>query len=158
MESPIISVRGLTVSYGDQRVLDGVNLDVQRGEVWRCWEAAAPARARCCATSSGSSGRTQARFYVQGVDINRCTARELKAIRRGMGVAFQEGALFSSMSVEENIELPLRELTTLADPVIEIMTYHQACIRGSGRGGKIAAAGAIRRYEETCSGCTRNRA
>jgi phospholipid/cholesterol/gamma-HCH transport system ATP-binding protein len=74
---------------------------------------------------------------VQGVDINRCTAQELKAIRRGMGVAFQEGALFSSLSVEENIELPLRELTTLADPVIEIMTFIKLAAVGLSEAGKL---------------------
>ena len=54
-----------------------------------------------------------------------------------MGVAFQEGALFSSMSVEENVELPLRELTTLADPVIEIMTYIKLASVGLGDAGKL---------------------
>src|SRR5580704_16864306 len=54
-----------------------------------------------------------------------------------MGVAFQEGALFSSMSVEENIELPLRELTTLADPVIEIMTFLKLASVGLSEAGKL---------------------
>ena len=54
-----------------------------------------------------------------------------------MGVAFQEGALFSSLSVEENVELPLRELTTLADPVIEIMTFIKLASVGLSEAGKL---------------------
>ena len=58
-------------------------------------------------------------------------------IRRKMGVAFQGSALFSSMSVEENVELPLRELTNLAEPVIEIMTYIKLASVGLGESGKL---------------------
>jgi phospholipid/cholesterol/gamma-HCH transport system ATP-binding protein len=137
MANPIICVRDLTVSYGGRRVLDGVNLDVERGEVM------------CLLGGSGSGKSTMLRHiiglekpdagtvHVQGVDINHCSARELKAVRRGMGVAFQEGGLFSSMSLEENVELPLRELTTLADPVIEIMTYLKLASVGLGDAGKL---------------------
>jgi phospholipid/cholesterol/gamma-HCH transport system ATP-binding protein len=53
-----------------------------------------------------------------------------------MGVAFQEAALFNSMSVEENVGLPMHELTTLADPVIEIMTYVKLAAVGLGEAGK----------------------
>ena len=53
-----------------------------------------------------------------------------------MGVAFQECALFNSMSIEENVGLPLHELTTLADPVIEIMTYMKLAAVGLGEAGK----------------------
>jgi phospholipid/cholesterol/gamma-HCH transport system ATP-binding protein len=61
--------------------------------------------------------------FVHGIDINKCSPQELRRLRRTMGVTFQESALFNSLSIEENVGLPLRELTTLADPVIEIMVY-----------------------------------
>jgi len=53
-----------------------------------------------------------------------------------MGVTFQESALFNSLSIEENIGLPLRELTTLADPVIEIMVYMKLAAVGLDEAGK----------------------
>src|SRR6267154_4782873 len=137
MESPVISVRGLTVSYGDQRVLDGVNLDVQRGEVMVLLGGSGSGKSTMLRHINGLERPDSGTVLVQGIDINRCAARELKAIRRGMGVAFQEGALFSSMSVEENIELPLRELTTLADPVIEIITFLKLAAVGLSEAGKL---------------------
>jgi phospholipid/cholesterol/gamma-HCH transport system ATP-binding protein len=137
MESPVISVRGLTVSYGDQRVLDGVNLDIQRGEVMVLLGGSGSGKSTMLRHIIGLERPDSGAVLVQGVDINRCTARELKAIRRGMGVAFQEGALFSSLSVEENIELPLRELTSLADPVIEIMTFLKLASVGLSEAGKL---------------------
>jgi phospholipid/cholesterol/gamma-HCH transport system ATP-binding protein len=137
MDSPVISVRGLTVSYGDQRVLDGVNLDVQRGEVMVLLGGSGSGKSTMLRHIIGLERPDSGSVLVQGVDINRCTAQELRAIRRGMGVAFQEGALFSSLSVEENIELPLRELTTLADPVIEIMTFLKLAAVGLSEAGKL---------------------
>src|SRR5271170_839689 len=123
MTNPIISVRDLIVSYGGRRVLDGVNLDIERGEVMALLGASGSGKSTMLRHIIGLERPDSGTIHVQGVDINQCSARELKAIRRDMGVAFQESALFSSLSIEENVELPLRELTELADPVIEIMTY-----------------------------------
>src|SRR6201996_3905522 len=137
MESPIISVRNLTVSYGGHRVLNGVNLDIQHGEVLALLGGSGSGKSTMLRHIIGLERPDAGTVHVQGVDINHCSAQELKAIRRGMGVAFQEGALFSSMSVEENVELPLRELTTLADPVIEIMTYIKLASVGLGESSKL---------------------
>src|SRR6201997_2245745 len=137
MATPIISVRDLVVSYGDHRVLDGVNLDVERGEVLALLGGSGSGKSTMLRHIIGLERPQSGTILVRGIDINRCSAQELKAIRRGMGVAFQDSALFSSMSVEENVELPLRELTTLADPVIEIMTYIKLASVGLGEVGKL---------------------
>ena len=62
-------------------------------------------------------------ILVNGVDITACAASELAAVRRRIGVAFQGSALFSSMTIAENVALPLQELTQLADPIIALMVW-----------------------------------
>src|SRR5262245_33413830 len=123
METPIISVRDLTVRYGSHRVLDGVNLDVMRGEVMVLLGGSGSGKSTMLRQIIGLERPYSGTVHVLGVDLNRCSAQELKAVRRDMGVAFQESALFNSLTIEENVSMPLRELTNLADPVVEIMDY-----------------------------------
>src|SRR4029079_7835631 len=62
-------------------------------------------------------------IVVNGTDITSCSASELATVRRGIGVAFQGSALFNSMTIAENVALPLQELTRLAEPVIALMVW-----------------------------------
>ena len=137
MEEPIIAVRDLTVRYGNQGVLDRVNLDIARGEVMVLLGGSGSGKTTMLRHIIGLQRPDAGSVLVQGVDINRCSARELKAVRRTMGVVFQEAALFNSLSIEENVALPLRELTTLADPVIEIMVYMKLASVGLGEVEKL---------------------
>jgi phospholipid/cholesterol/gamma-HCH transport system ATP-binding protein len=136
MADPMISVNGLTVIYGGRRVLDGVNLDIERGEVMVLLGGSGSGKTTMLRHIIGLERPDSGTVRVRGVDINRCSVKELEAIRRSMGVAFQESALFNSMSIEENVSLAPRELTTLADPVIEIMTYMKLAAVGLGEAGK----------------------
>src|SRR5215813_9874422 len=137
MSSPIISVRDLVVRYGSHEVLKGVNLDVERGEVMALLGSSGSGKSTMLRQIIGLERPYLGTVRVRGVDINRCSAEELKTIRRAMGVAFQEAALFNSLTVEENVGLPLRELTTLADPVIEIMVYLKLAAVGLGEAVKL---------------------
>ncbi len=136
MSSPMISVRDLTVRYGSHQVLNGVNLDVERGEVMVLLGGSGSGKSTMLRQIIGLDRPFSGTVYVQGIDINHCSPQELKRVRRTMGVAFQESALFNSLSIEENIGLPLRELTTLADPVIEIMVYMKLAAVGLDEAGK----------------------
>lgn len=77
-------------------------------------------------------------MYVNGVDLAKCTAGELKRVRRSIGVAFQNAALFNSMSVEDNIALPLREHTRLAESTIRLMTWMKLAVVGLAEFGKLS--------------------
>ena len=150
MADAIISIRDLTVVYGSHRVLDQVNLDIQKGEVLVLLGGSGSGKTTMLRHIIALERPSSGTIKVRGVDINRCSPEDLKRIRRSMGVAFQECALFNSMTVEENVSLPLRELTGLADPVIEIMTYL-----------KLAAVGlaeASRRMPQEFSGGMKKRA
>lgn len=132
MEDAMISVDGLTVDYGSNRVLDHVNLNIERGEIMVLLGGSGAGKTTLMRNIIGLERPTSGTVRVQGVDIHRCSRKELKAIRCTMGVAFQESALFNSMSIRENVSLPLHELTTLSDSVIEIMTYMKLAAVGLG--------------------------
>jgi phospholipid/cholesterol/gamma-HCH transport system ATP-binding protein len=123
MVDPVISVRELSVSYGGQPVLKGINLDVRRGEVMVLLGGSGAGKSTLLRQIIGLERPSSGAVYVQGININQCSESELNMVRQSMGVAFQEAALFNSLSTRENVALPLRELTTLAEPVIEIMSY-----------------------------------
>lgn len=137
MPEPLISVEGLTVVYGGRRVLDGVSLDIQPAEVLALLGGSGSGKTTMLRHITGLERPRSGTVRIRGVDINRCSPQELKAIRRTMGVTFQECALFNSLSIEENAALPLRELTDLADPVIEIMTYMKLAAVGLGDASKL---------------------
>jgi phospholipid/cholesterol/gamma-HCH transport system ATP-binding protein len=137
MVNPVISVRDLCVSYGGQPVLEGINLDVKRGEVMVLLGGSGAGKSTLLRQIVGLEPPTSGEVYVQGVDINRCSKKELHVIRRSMGVAFQEAALFNSLSTRENVALPLRELTKLAEPVIQIISYLKLAQVGLGEAGDL---------------------
>jgi len=116
--------------------LDSVSLDIQPGEVLALLGGSGSGKTTILRHIIGLERPYSGTVRIRGIDINRCSPKELKAIRRTLGVAFQECALFNSLSIEENVALPLRELTGLADPVIEIMTYMKLAAVGLGDAGK----------------------
>ena len=137
MADVMISVDGLTVEYGDHRVLDGVSLDIERGEVMVLLGGSGSGKTTMLRHIIGLERPNSGTVRIRGVDINRCSPKELKAIRSHHGRGLP-GVLRCSirMSIEENVGLPLHELTDLADPVIEIMTYMKLAAVGLGEAGK----------------------
>jgi len=107
------------MSYGARRVLDGVDLDVYRGEILVLLGGSGSGKTTLLKQVLGLAKPEAGSITINGVDITSCSQRELGAVRRRIGVAFQGGALFNSMSVADNVALPLRELTRLADSTIK---------------------------------------
>lgn len=122
-EAPnIIEVRDLVTYYGDRLILKGVNFDVRRGEIMVIMGGSGSGKTTLLRHMLGLKQPTSGTINVLGRDITRLSSRELYDLRKEMGVAFQGGALFGSMSVAENIQLPLREHTRLDSKTIGIMT------------------------------------
>ena len=133
----IISVRDVSVSYGAHRVLEGINLEVKRGEVMVLLGASGSGKSTLIRQIVGLERPDSGQVYIKGFDINRCPAAALSILHRSMGVAFQEAALFGELTTKENVEMPLRELTSLADPVIDIMSYLKLASLGLGEAGQL---------------------
>src|ERR1700689_1256898 len=75
---------------------------------------------------------------VNGIDLNTSNQKELKELHRSMGVAFQNAALFDSLSLEDNVALPLRELTNLDESTIRLMTWMKLSVVGLADYGKLS--------------------
>jgi phospholipid/cholesterol/gamma-HCH transport system ATP-binding protein len=149
-QEPIISMRSVTASYGARRILNGVDLDIYRGEIVVLLGGSGSGKTTLLRQVLGLSKPDTGTIRICGVDITRCSPAELKAVRRRIGVAFQAAALFNSLSVEDNVALPLRELTHLAEPTIKLMVWMRLKAVG------LADAGTL--YPRELSGGMRKRA
>ena len=106
---PIISVRGLVNRFGAETIHDGLDLDVFRGEVLGVVGASGSGKSVLLRTIIGLNRPAAGRIEVAGRDILTNGGVDLREIERHWGVLFQDGALFSSLTVAQNIEVPLRE-------------------------------------------------
>jgi phospholipid/cholesterol/gamma-HCH transport system ATP-binding protein len=119
--TPVISARGLRVTYGDREVLHGIDFDVQRGETVVILGGSGSGKSTLLRTLVGLEKPSSGEVLVKGTDLARATIRELDALRKRIGLSFQGGALIGSMTVGENIALPLQEHSDLAQSTIEVM-------------------------------------
>lgn len=117
-----IEIRDLVVDYGSRRILDRLSLDIPAGQISVIMGGSGTGKSTLLRCILGLKKPTSGSINMLGTELTTCSARELNALRKQMGVAFQGGALFSSMSVAENIQLALREHTKLDESTIRIMT------------------------------------
>lgn len=118
----VIEVEELVTHYGKRKILDGLNLSMDEGEIRVIMGGSGSGKSTLLWHLLGLYRPTSGRIRLLGQDIHRISAREMLLLRRQMGVSFQGGALFTSMSVGENVALPLREHTDLDENTIRIMS------------------------------------
>jgi phospholipid/cholesterol/gamma-HCH transport system ATP-binding protein len=136
--APAISVRDLVVSYNGRRVLNGINLDVAQGETMVLLGGSGSGKSTLLRHIIGLERPHEGQIVVRGTNLGGAKPAELKNLRRSIGVAFQNAALFNSMSVEDNIALPLREHTKLAESTIRLMTWLKLAVVGLAEFGKLS--------------------
>lgn len=120
--TPVISVRNLVNRFGSQVVHDGVDLDVQQGEVLGIVGGSGTGKSVLLRTMLGLQRPASGQILVEGRDITQMSEAELLSVKRRYGVTFQHGALFSSLTVAENIQLPIREYFDASPEVLEALT------------------------------------
>jgi len=108
-EEPIIRVRGLVNRFGSQTVHDGLDLDVRRGEVIGIVGGSGTGKSVMLRTIVGLQHPSAGSIEVFGRDALHISDRDRLELERRWGVLFQDGALFSSLTVAQNIEVPLKE-------------------------------------------------
>jgi phospholipid/cholesterol/gamma-HCH transport system ATP-binding protein len=118
---PAIEVRDLVTHYGKTEILHGVNMTVEEGEIMIIMGGSGSGKSTLLRYLLGLSRPTNGTIHMLGKDITSLSAIEMHELRKNMGVAFQGGALLSSMTVGENIQLPLLEHTRLDRKTMQIM-------------------------------------
>lgn len=117
----VIEVDNLDFSFGARQVLYGINLDVREGEIMVVMGGSGSGKTTLLRHLVGLMPPQPGKIKLLGKDMGALNRRQLLDLKRRIGVAFQFGALFSSLSVAENVKLPLRELTDLEDRTMDIM-------------------------------------
>jgi len=118
---PAISLRNLRVSYGQREILHGISFDVLPGETLVILGGSGSGKSTLLRTLVGLEKPSAGEILIKGQDLAKASTATLDEIRRKIGMSFQGGALFGSMTVGENVALPLREHTRLEDSTIEII-------------------------------------
>jgi phospholipid/cholesterol/gamma-HCH transport system ATP-binding protein len=129
----MIDVEDLRAGYDRTEVLHGINLHVDPGEILVIMGQSGCGKTTFLRHLMGLQKPTGGRVRVRDLDLAHMTGRQYAEFCRSVGVLFQSGALFNSLTVEENVAFPLHEHTRLADPVIEIvvrMKLDQVELRG----------------------------
>lgn len=117
--APIISVRDLTVGYAETVVLQDVSFDVGRGEILAILGRSGCGKSTLFKAITGLIEPKRGEVFVDGERVLPISEGGSDRVLRKIGVLFQSGALFSSMTVAENVALPLRQYTDLAESIVE---------------------------------------
>jgi phospholipid/cholesterol/gamma-HCH transport system ATP-binding protein len=115
----VIRVRGLEVGFGDKLVMDGLDLDVHRGEILGFVGASGQGKSVLTRTILGLEPKRAGTIEVFGQDVDALPSAEKRAIERRWGVLFQQGALFSALTVKQNVQLPMREHLHLSERLLD---------------------------------------
>ena len=118
---PAISIRNLHVAYGEREILHGITFDVPAGEAVVILGGSGSGKSTLLRALVGLEAPTSGEIIVRGKNLQKLSAEEWRELRQHIGISFQSGALFGSMTVGENVALPLHEHTQLDPATIEIM-------------------------------------
>lgn len=121
-EDIIISIRDLVTHYGNRPILQGINLDIRRGETMVILGRSGCGKSTLLRHLVGLALPTSGQIIIKGYDLAAMSEGETAPVLRKMGMLFQGAALFNSMTVGDNVALPLREHTRLEESTIKIMT------------------------------------
>ena len=119
--APLIRVEHLVACYGDNLILDDISCEVQRGEVFVIVGGSGCGKTTLLRHMIGLQTPAAGRVLIDGDDITAADEEQLLRIQRKLGVTFQGGALFGSLTLGQNVALPLEEYTTLPADTIDLL-------------------------------------
>src|SRR5689334_12856573 len=110
-----VRVSDLVVGFGDRIVLDHLSLDVRRGEIMGLVGASGGGKSVLLRTIIGLIPKSRGRIEVLGIDLDSDADQDRRSVERRWGILFQQGALFSSLSVLQNVQFPMREYLNVSE-------------------------------------------
>ena len=122
VSDPIIRVRDVSVQFGATKVLDGLSLDVKRGEILGFVGPSGAGKSVLTRTIIGLVPKIGGSIEVFGVDLDTADTPARRTVERRWGVLFQQGALFSSLNVRQNIQFPVREYLDVSQRLLDEIT------------------------------------
>src|SRR5690606_18050789 len=129
-----VQIRGLSFSRGERLIFDNVDIDIPRGKVTTIMGPSGTGKTTLLKLIGGQLRPDRGHILIDGQDITRVSRRELYEMRERMGMLFQSGALFSDLSVFENVAFPLRVHTRLPEDMIRdmvLMKLNAVGLRGA---------------------------
>ena len=120
-ENHIISVRNLVKNFGARRILDGLSLSIPTGKITVIMGGSGGGKSTLMRHLIGLLQPNEGEIWIDGKNIAHLREREMNEVRKRFGMLFQNSALFNSMNVRDNVALPLREHTDLAEEIIRII-------------------------------------
>ncbi|GJD45876.1 Intermembrane phospholipid transport system ATP-binding protein MlaF [Methylobacterium cerastii] len=115
----IIRVRDLVVGFRDRTILKGLNLDIRRGEILGFVGPSGQGKSVLTRTILGLVAKRSGTIEVFGQDMDGLTIAERRGVEQRWGVLFQQGALFSALTVKQNIQMPMREHLNLSERLLD---------------------------------------
>lgn len=132
--APLVELRDVHFSYGDRPILRGLSLAVPRGKVTAIMGASGGGKTTVLRLIGGQQKAQQGQVLLDGQDVGKMDTAALYAARRRMGMLFQFGALFTDMTVFDNVAFALREHTDLPESLVRdivLMKLHAVGLRGA---------------------------
>lgn len=118
---PIISLRNVSKCFHGNKIIDNVSFDILCGETFVIMGCSGSGKSTLLRLMTGILKPEEGSIFVKGKDISKIKGEELDEVRKSFGMLFQYSALLDSLTVEENVSLPLREHTKLAQEIIDII-------------------------------------
>jgi phospholipid/cholesterol/gamma-HCH transport system ATP-binding protein len=126
----VISLRGVTKSFGSHTVLQDISFDIPRGKISAVMGPSGTGKSVLLKNIIGLLRPDAGEIWVEGEEIVRMGEKDLYRVRRKFGVLFQDGALFGSMNIFDNIAFPLREHTRKSEKEIKEISLEKASLVG----------------------------
>ncbi len=145
---PIVDVRGVSYGVGGRMIFEGLELQAQRGEITAVMGPSGTGKTTLLRLLMGAIAPARGHVAVFGEDIGALDRRGLYALRRRVGMLFQNGALLTDLTVFENVAFPLREHTRLPEPLLRrlvLMKLQAVGLRGAADLNTAALSGGMAR-------------